>query len=528
MRRDAIQYRLQEALNTMVLYLADRGLRVSPSKTVGMAFTGRSFARYPLPVSGTPLQFVPHCKYLGVIIDKRLSWSHHIKAVSAKTSNFANVLRRVSGLSWGPSCGDLRQVHHSLVLGLLRYSLLVLQGLSRTGERELLNIQARSLRVCLGLPKTTETYSVLAEAREPPANILRDRETLPVYTRILTRHPFHYLRLIGSDYPDSAFGGAVDCLRVVVPQPSCTVSFAPPLWALDRPFVCSTIPGLGRKNDTPSVVARQLVLEHLSTLHNQRLAVYTDESVVPDRANLNRANLSPQGNWSIFTDSKAAFEVISSHGSQTINDLHAMTISSYNSVLASGHTVWLQWVPSHIGLPGNTCADVAARRAHSCGSPIANLPLTASACLLQIRRWSASETRHFIADAIPCNTFLQAIDPAMQLYLTQHLTRAEETLLHRLRLNVAYTPSLLHKMGRRGNANCDACGAIADVAQLLLTCPTFSAPRAALARCLQGDASDGHPLSLATLLGPVPRPGQRDVTKALFEYLKATEMMTTL
>ncbi|XP_064482926.1 uncharacterized protein LOC135395764 [Ornithodoros turicata] len=243
-------------------------------------------------------------------------------------------------------------------------------------------------------------------------------------------------------------------------------------------------------------------------------------------AALDHISISPQGNWSIFTDSKAALEVISSHGSQTINDLHAMTISSYNSVLASGHTAWLQWVPSHIGLPGNTRADAAARRAHSCDSPIANLPLTASACHLKIRRWSASETRHFIADAIRCNTFLRAIDPAMQLYPSQHLTRAEETLLHRLRLNVAYTPSLLHKMGRRGNANCDACGAIADVAHLLLTCPTFSAPRAALARRLQ--ALGHHPLSLATLLGPVPRPGQRDVTKALFEYLKATEMMTAL
>lgn len=559
MRRDAIQRRLQDALNSAVSYLADRGLRLSPSKTVAMAFTGRSFISYPLHVSGTPLPFVSHCKYLGVIIDKHLSWSRHIKALSTKTSNFANVLRRVSGLSWGPSCDDLRRLHNSLVLGLLRYSLPVLHDLSRTGERELLNIQARSLRVCLGLPTTTETYSVLAEARETPAHILRDRETLRVYTRLLTRHPFHYLRLIQYDCPNSAFGGAVGRLREVVPLPSCAVSFAPPLWALDRPLVCFDIPGLGRKNDTPPIVARQLALEHLSTLHDQRLAVYTDGSVVPERAAaafcvphedvertfrlanetssteaelfavhaaLVHISASPQGNWSIFTDSKATLEIVCSHGSQIINDLHSMTLSAYNTVLASGHSVWLQWIPSHIGLTGNTRADAAARRAHSSDCPVASLPLTPSACRLQIRRWSALQTRQFIEDAVRCNEFLRAIDPAMQLYPTQRLTRAEETLLHRLRLNVAYTPSYLHKIGRRGSATCTSCDAIADVAHLLLTCPTFSTPRAALARRLQ--ALGRHPLSLATLLGPVPRPGQRDVTKALLQYLKDTELATTL
>lgn len=53
-----------------------------------------------------------------------------------------------------------------LTLRTVRYSLLVLYGLGGTGERELLNIQGCSLRVCLGVPNTTETYSVMAQERE--------------------------------------------------------------------------------------------------------------------------------------------------------------------------------------------------------------------------------------------------------------------------------------------------------------------------------------------------------------------------
>ncbi|XP_064482796.1 uncharacterized protein LOC135395628 [Ornithodoros turicata] len=192
-RRDVIQRRLQGALDTIVSYLSDRGLSISPSKTVAMAFTRRSFRKFPLRVDGQQLAFVRHHKYLGITIDRELTWSKQVKALSTAATTIVNVLRRISGSSWGPSYPDLRQVHASLVLGLLRYSLPVLHGLSSTTERELLNIQARSLRVCLGVPKATDTF-LLAEAKETPAHVLRDMETLCSCARYRTRHAAHYLR----------------------------------------------------------------------------------------------------------------------------------------------------------------------------------------------------------------------------------------------------------------------------------------------------------------------------------------------
>ncbi|WP_410469853.1 RNA-directed DNA polymerase, partial [Bradyrhizobium sp. 33ap4] len=146
-RRDTLQRRLQHALHDIVLYLADRGLSVSPSKTVAMAFTRRSFQRYPLYVAGSPLKFVTHYKYLGVTVDRGLTWSRHIRTMSDRSKVYINVLRHISGASWGPCYGDLRRVYSSLILGAIRYSLPVLYGLNSSAERELLNIQARNLRV---------------------------------------------------------------------------------------------------------------------------------------------------------------------------------------------------------------------------------------------------------------------------------------------------------------------------------------------------------------------------------------------
>ncbi|XP_064472410.1 uncharacterized protein LOC135386430 [Ornithodoros turicata] len=479
-----------------------------------MAFTRRPFTSYPLHVAGTPLQFVTHCKYLGVIIDRQLSWSKHIKNLSVKTIRSVNVLRRISGASWGPTCRDLRQIHSSLVLGFLRYSIPVLHGLRTTRERELLNIQSRSLRACLGLPKTTETYSVLAEAREPLVTTLRDRETLRIYTRLMTRHPFHYLRTIDHDSPASAFGSAVRRLKGVVPPPTSHVSYATPTWALDQPPICTFIHGLGKKSDTPAPVAHQLALEHLASLHHGRQTVYTDGSVIPGGAAaafyvphedfekasklpnetssteaelfainmaLQHISSSPPAEWTILTDSKPALEILSSHATKIISDLQTAIIAACDSLCGSGHG---------------------------------------------IREWCASEMRRSVEDAVRSNAYIQSIDPTMQFAPYQQLVRAEETLLHRLRLNVAYTPQYLCRVGKRRSASCATCGAVADVEHLLLTCSEYSAARAVLANRLQ---RLGHgSLSVAVLLGPVARQQQGAVTRALLQYLQDTQLSVTL
>ncbi|XP_064482984.1 uncharacterized protein LOC135395825 [Ornithodoros turicata] len=312
-------------------------------------------------------------------------WSRHVKTITPKTSGFVNALRCIAGSSWGPSCAGLRHVHTALVLGTLRYGLPLLHGLSISGERELLNIQARSLRVCLGVPRTTETYSVLAEARETP-----------------------------------------------------------PMWTLRRPPICDHVPGLLKKNSVPRVVAHQLTLEHLNSAYSQRLPVYTDGSVsqggstaafyIPHenlevahrlpyetssteselfatQTVLNHIAGSAPGSWTVFTDSKAALEVLVNYCSRTIGGLDTMIVATYNRLLSSGHSLCFQWVPSHIGLHGNTRADALARRAH--GEVTFNnclLPLSATACRLQTQRLRLSGTRQFQEDAVRLNDHLRSID----------------------------------------------------------------------------------------------------------------------
>ncbi|XP_064461162.1 uncharacterized protein LOC135371069 [Ornithodoros turicata] len=471
------------------------------------------------------------CTYLGITIDAGLSWSPHVRVLSSKANSLANVLRRISGASWGPSYADLRHVHNSLTLGALRYSLPVLHGLGRTGERELLNIQARSLRICLGVPRTSETFSVLAEAGEPPAPILRDKETLRTYARFITRHPLHHLRTIPQKYPDSAFGDAIRRLNGRLP-PAPAGSFAPPMWTFDRPTTITRIPGLPRKHDTPTGVARQRALEHIYSLHDQRVPIYTDGSVIPSGSAaafyvphahcshgfklpyetsstetemiaiyeaLKFISASVPAPWTIFTDSKAALEVLSSFSIPLVQDIGALIVQCLSRLARAGHSVWLQWVPGHTGLPGNTSADAAAKQAHT-SAPLLSVPLSPSSCRLHIRRMCAQHTRLFTESAVPARTFLHSIDPKMELTIPLSLTRRESSLLHRLRLNVAKTPSRQFLMGNIGSPLCTKCGVVADTTHLLLHCRLYSSARAALEQQL---THLGLHLTLRTLFGTV-------------------------
>ncbi|XP_064471656.1 uncharacterized protein LOC135385720 [Ornithodoros turicata] len=430
-----------------------------------------------------------------------ISW--HIKALSTTTKKFVNVLRRISGASWGPSCNDLRHVHNVLVLGLLRYHFPASHGFS-----------------------TTET-------RETPVLILRDRETLRIFARFLTQQPCHYPLSIEDARPASAFGGAVRRLKAILPDRSSSVSYAPPLWALDKPQVLTSVSRLGRKRETPIADARQLVLEHLPAQHQQRQAIYTDGSVTPDGATaaiyvphgnieqafslclshttssteaelfaihaaLRHITTSPPGTWTILSDSKAALETLDSHCTKTSDDLHTMITSIANTALASGHDICLQCISSHIGLGGNDRADAAARRAHEQPDAAAHIPLTPSACRIQIRRWAAQEARCFIHESALFNELLRAIDPAVEFSPPRRLQR-----LHRLRLKLAYTPPVQRMMGRQISAPCDVCEVVADTSHVLLTCPKYTTHCATLSRYLQ---RFGHnQLTLAALLGPVPQ-----------------------
>ncbi|KAG0425734.1 hypothetical protein HPB47_027112 [Ixodes persulcatus] len=78
-----------------------------------------------------------------------------------------------------------------------------------TTQRGLLALQARSLRVVLGVPRASPSAGVLSEAHKQRIEALHVQETLRHYSRFSTQHEAHHLADLHTSRPASSFAEVV-------------------------------------------------------------------------------------------------------------------------------------------------------------------------------------------------------------------------------------------------------------------------------------------------------------------------------
>ena len=101
---------IQWALGTVEAWCGEHGLSVNPGKTGLVVFTKkRKLSGFFQPrLFGKVLQRSMSVKYLGVILDSRLTWREHVAVKVRKAHNSLWACRRVCGRTWGGTqCGSL-------------------------------------------------------------------------------------------------------------------------------------------------------------------------------------------------------------------------------------------------------------------------------------------------------------------------------------------------------------------------------------------------------------------------------------
>lgn len=88
------------------------------------------------------------------------------------------VFRCIEGGRWGATVDPIFSFHTTLVRHALAYSLPVLLGFFSSKKSRLNYMLARSLRVCLGLPRTKSTALILTSAKEPFGSILKPQKCI--------------------------------------------------------------------------------------------------------------------------------------------------------------------------------------------------------------------------------------------------------------------------------------------------------------------------------------------------------------
>ena len=175
---------LSQDMSTLSAYLQTWKLKLSHTKTVTAAFyLNNREAKRELKVynNGGLLPFCPTPTYLGVKLDRSLTFRHHLVALRKKLSSRVTLLRRLVGSGWGAGDKTLRIATLSLVYSTAEYCAPVWCRSAHTRLIDsVLNDALRMITGCLR-PTPTDHLPVLSGIQ--PAELRRMGATLSLAHR---------------------------------------------------------------------------------------------------------------------------------------------------------------------------------------------------------------------------------------------------------------------------------------------------------------------------------------------------------
>ena len=151
-------------MSTLSAYLQTWRLKLNHTKTVTAAFhLNNREAKRELKVynNGILLPFCPTPSYLGVKLDRSLTFRHHLVALRKKLSSRVTLLRPLVGSGWGAGAKTLRIATLSPVHSTAEYCAPVWYRSAHT--RLIDSVLNDALRIvtdaCVPLQRTTNLYS---------------------------------------------------------------------------------------------------------------------------------------------------------------------------------------------------------------------------------------------------------------------------------------------------------------------------------------------------------------------------------
>jgi len=113
----AVEGVLSKDMATVGEYFHTKKLKLSTTKTVSTAFHLNKKAKCELKVNfnNETLTFCSDPKYLGVTLDRLLTYRRHLESLGKKLTSRVALLRRLAGSGWGAAATTFRIVTLALV-----------------------------------------------------------------------------------------------------------------------------------------------------------------------------------------------------------------------------------------------------------------------------------------------------------------------------------------------------------------------------------------------------------------------------
>ena len=477
-----------------------------------------------LTICGSLLKFENKAKFLGMILDKRLTWNEHVKYIEDRCKARLNLMRSLSGTNWGASKESLLTVYEALVRPLLQYGAEAMDSASQAAKTRLDTIQSKALRIACGAMHGTAVAALQNECGEPPLKLGRLQQQLKYLLKV-NLEANHPSKCVFEDhwtnhYGKSKLNNTSLFNKLVEYNNEETIAAikenSGPPW-LSKPINTDTSLTKVIMKANPSHCSKAIALDTISR-YNDCLAIYTDGSkseegrtaasfVIPmakesknvrlsDKISVYTAELtaiklslewvmeheaeewSRNGNRSIaiFSDSLSSVESIARMSSNSRPNLIKEVFDLGNKIK---NNITVIWVPSHVGIAGNEEADKLAKAA------LQNIDVD-----IKIKRERTElfgdisnvilEKWQDLFNASSTGTQNRLVAPIVTFKskYSDKSNRSKEVLISRLRLGKCRLNWYLFKMKRHNTGMCDVCNVKETIEHHLLYCKGNDTPQA--------------------------------------------------
>ena len=116
-------------------------------------------------VGGEKIQYKKHVKYLGVTLQRNLSWDMQINNSIIKAKKGLNIIKAFRGTWWGADPKTLGMALNGLVRSHLEFAAFILEPTTQKNIKKLDSIYNQGLRIVTGCMRSTPIPALYAECR---------------------------------------------------------------------------------------------------------------------------------------------------------------------------------------------------------------------------------------------------------------------------------------------------------------------------------------------------------------------------
>lgn len=508
---EEVRNKTQEALDMFLEQTQRLNFEINPIKTKIVLFHGGN-RTFDIKLNGVTVETVKSHKYLGLIIDRFLSFGEQTRTVRRNIDERLKMLKVVSSVRHGGHPQTMNMLFTALIRNYVEYGCSIINNASKTNKQTLQVAINSCLRKVTGCSKTTPLNTLLAIAAQVPNEIRSKYVTAKeVAKTIAHRNPvFEQLDDLDQHNIDPEKLSYTE--RIYLEHTPIYQDISPLLYVelTDTKVSINTSVGMKFKKENVNTKAmKQMVLCLLNGKYRNRTKIYTDASKnnnicgigVYIEAGNRRLAWKLKHETSIMTaEIVAIYMAVKEALKADLRDVVILTdsLSSCMVLENSQYSEWrsnmineilqacldcnivLQWIPSHIDLEGNDIADYLAKRGTERSSELEHQILLKDA-FLYFQKLKEEETDKWYKDyALEKGQKYYAIQqsfPEKPWYYQKQLDNFETRTLNRIMAGHDYSKFWLHKMKIEDDPNCEICDVLETAEHVILHCVRYGQTR---------------------------------------------------